>query len=105
MFPGTAALEEKLSLVVANHVPELKANRLTLTLPVLNNARLVVFLVAGEGKARALRYIFRETADGDRLPAGLIDPQNGRVLWLVDQAAAALCAQGDTGSSGDHELL
>jgi 6-phosphogluconolactonase len=105
LFPGTVALGEKWSLAIANFVPTLKANRLTLTLPVLNNAALVMFLISGESKARALHSILRETEDGQGLPAGMIDPQNGRVLWLIDRAAADLLESSDSGSSDAHELL
>jgi 6-phosphogluconolactonase len=90
LFPGTEALEEKRRLVVANYVPALKVNRLTLTLPVLNNAAMVMFLVAGESKASSLRSVLHDTREEKRLPAGMIDPQNGRVLWLIDWAAADL---------------
>jgi 6-phosphogluconolactonase len=104
LFPETEALDEKRRLVVANYVPTLKVNRLTLTLSVFNNAALVMFLVAGESKARALRSVIHNTFDGRRLPAGMIDPQNGRVLWLIDRAAADLLEPCDSGSSEIHEL-
>jgi len=105
LFPGTTGLWETGRLVTANYVPALKANRLTLTLPVLNNAALVMFLAAGEGKARLLRSVLRETEEGQSLPAQMIRPQNGRVLWLIDRAAAALLETSDFRSSDDRELV
>ena len=104
LFPGTEALGENRRLVDANYVPTLQVSRLTLTLPVLNNAALVMFLVAGETKARALRSVLHNTVEGRRLPAGMIDPQNGRVLWLIDRAAADLLEPCDSGSSEIYEL-
>lgn len=90
LFPETEAIEETRRLIVANRVPKLETTRLTLTLPVLNNAALVLFLVAGADKAPALKGVFMETERDDRPPASLVDPQDGDVMWLVDQEAAAL---------------
>ena len=58
LFPGTAALEETDSWVVANHVPQLDAWRLTLTLPALNSAKRVIFQATGETKARIIAEAF-----------------------------------------------
>lgn len=105
LFPGTSALEEKRRLVVANYVPALKANRLTLTLPVLNNAAMVMFLVAGESKSSSVGSVLRDTREEKRLPASMIDPLDGRVLWVLDRKAASQWIQTDSGSSDVHELL
>jgi 6-phosphogluconolactonase len=88
LFPGTDALHEKKRLVVANWVEKLHAHRITLTAPVLNNAALVVFLVSGREKAEVLKEILEGDYRPDLLPAQIIRPENGRLLWLVDQAAA-----------------
>ncbi|MBF0496385.1 MAG: 6-phosphogluconolactonase, partial [Deltaproteobacteria bacterium] len=58
LFPGTAGLKETQRLAVANYVPALNARRLTLTLPVLNNAAQIMFLVAGENKAQVVRSLW-----------------------------------------------
>lgn len=87
LYPGTPALTERQRLVVAQHVPQRGNFRLTLTFPVLNNARLVVFLVGGAEKAHALRDVLEGAAGFDR-PASLVNPHQGNVLWLVDQLAA-----------------
>jgi 6-phosphogluconolactonase len=88
LFPGTPALEERERLVVANPVPQLNTTRLTLTYPVLNAARAVLFLVTGAEKAPALRACL--TGDiATRPPAGRVQPTDGRLLWYVDRAAAA----------------
>lgn len=60
------------------------SRRVTLTLPALNNARNVVFLVSGENKADALGRV----RSGELLPAGLVHPASGRLIWFVDAAAA-----------------
>jgi len=89
LFPFTAALGERRRLVVANHIPQLNANRLTVTLPVLNNAREVVFLVAGADKADALAAVLEGPREPERYPAQAIQPVDGRLTWLVDEASAA----------------
>lgn len=89
LFPGTAALEERDRLAVANLVRKKNTQRLTLTAPVLNNSDLVMFLVSGSGKAEALRQVLEGERAPERLPAQLIKPVNGRLMWLTDQAAAA----------------
>lgn len=88
LFPDTAALHERDRLVVANWVAKLNAWRLTLTLPVLNNAARVVFLVSGSEKASILRAVLDSDAVGE-FPAQLVRPTGGSVLWLVDRDAAA----------------
>lgn len=90
LFPRTAALAERSALAVANVVPKLDADRLTLTAPVLNAGRRVVVLVAGAGKAEALRAVLRGPADPDTYPSQLIRPDAGHALWLVDEAAVRL---------------
>lgn len=84
LFPGTGALQEKERLVVANWVEKLKAHRVTMTLPLLNHAACNVFLVSGADKAEAVQGVFA----GQALPAGLVRPKLGRLLWLVDREAA-----------------
>jgi 6-phosphogluconolactonase len=87
LFPETPALGVTDRLVVANPVPKLDTTRLTLTAPVLSAARAVNFLVAGEGKAEALRQILEGDADPRRYPAKLVRPPGGPT-WFVDRAAA-----------------
>jgi 6-phosphogluconolactonase len=87
LFPGTAALEESSRMVVANWVEKLRTFRLTLTLPVLNHAAEALFLVSGAGKAEILKDVLGGPAT---LPSQRIQPEDGRLLWLVDQDAARL---------------
>ena len=87
LFPETPALEVADRLVVANPVPRLETTRLTLTAPVLNAAREVLFLVAGGGKAEALAEILEGDAESRAYPAKLVRPPGGPT-WMVDRAAA-----------------
>jgi|ERR1700722_15758267 len=89
LFPETAALQETSRLVVANWVEKLKTHRLTLTLPVINAARCVTFLVSGIDKAPALHEVLESDAPGDQYPSKLIDPTDGKLIWLIDRAAAS----------------
>ncbi|HSE92501.1 MAG TPA: 6-phosphogluconolactonase [Methylomirabilota bacterium] len=87
LFPGSPALKEVFRHVVAVHAAAAAIpQRLTLTFPVLNAAGCAVFLVAGAEKAKAVKAVF---ADGALLPAGMVRPTDGRLVWMLDRAAAA----------------
>ena len=90
LFPGTDAVREQTQLVAAPWVEKFHAHRITLTPPVLNNAASVIFLVSGEEKAETLRQVLQGEYQPDRLPAQVVRPVQGRLLWLVDRAAARL---------------
>jgi 6-phosphogluconolactonase len=90
LFPNTEALRESNRLVVANWVDKFKSYRVTLTVPVLNRADLVVFLVSGHDKAEALKEVLQGDRQPDRFPAQLIRPDPGKLLWIVDRVAARL---------------
>jgi 6-phosphogluconolactonase len=89
LFPETAALQEKSRWVVANWVQKLNASRITLTLPVLNAAREVAFLVSGIDKAPVLREVLEGNAPGEKYPSKLVRPADGKLIWFVDRAAAS----------------
>ncbi|HUO26883.1 MAG TPA: 6-phosphogluconolactonase [Candidatus Aquilonibacter sp.] len=89
LFPETAALEEKSRLVVANWVERMKTYRITLTLPVLNAAECVAFLVSGADKAPALHEVLEGSAPGEKYPSKLVRPTDGKLVWFVDRAAAS----------------
>ncbi|MBZ5513378.1 MAG: 6-phosphogluconolactonase [Acidobacteriia bacterium] len=89
LFPGSSALAERAKWVSANFVEKLRANRITLTYPVLNAAREIIFLVAGEEKAETLRRVLEGPQEPERLPAQGIRPVDGRLEWFLDTAAAA----------------
>jgi 6-phosphogluconolactonase len=94
LFPGTEALNEKSKLVVANWVEKLKTHRITLTLPVLNAARGVAFLVSGTDKATVLKSVLEGDAPGEQYPAKLVRPAQGKLMWLLDRAAASGLSSG-----------
>lgn len=91
LFPGAPELEERQRWVVSveHRQPPLPlVDRVTLTLPVINAARQVTFLVSGEGKAQRLaRVLASPESENAALPAQLVQPERGNLLWLVDQYA------------------
>jgi 6-phosphogluconolactonase len=94
LFPGSQALAEQRAWVVANWVEKLNAYRITLTVPAINGAARIVFIVTGAGKAERLRMVLRGVeSDSDlqheSLPSQLIRPAAGMLEWLVDREAAA----------------
>jgi 6-phosphogluconolactonase len=85
LFPGSPALEEKARLVVrVDGAPKPPPARVTFTLPLLNAARHVVFLVTGKDKKDALRRVL----NGDpALPASRVRPADGNLVFLADAGA------------------
>src|SRR5579862_1193837 len=81
LFPGTDGLKEKSRLVIANWVEKLKTHRLSFTLPVLNAARCVAFLVSGTDKAPALKAVLEGNEPGEQYPAKLVQPKDGKLIW------------------------
>jgi 6-phosphogluconolactonase len=87
LFPGSPVVREVFRTVAAVHVAAASIpQRLTLTLPVLNAAARVVFLVAGPEKAKVVKAVLGEPAT---LPAAMVRPDDGELVWLLDRAAAA----------------
>jgi len=90
LFPHTAALNEMMRLVVANHVPQQKDSwRITLTWPVINHARSVFFLIGGIDKAGVLKEVLLGPRDTERLPSQLIWPASGILTLFLDKSAAS----------------
>ena len=89
LFPETAALQEKSHLAVANEVEKLHTTRITLTLPVLNSARSIAFLVSGADKAPVLREVLEGTAPPEKYPSKMVRPADGELIWFLDRAAAS----------------
>lgn len=87
LFPRSSALDAPDRLAVATWVEKLGANRLTLTARAINSARRVVFLVAGQDKRDALEVVLQGPRGASHLPAELIAPVDGELVWLVDRAA------------------
>ena len=94
LFPGQSSLEEKKRLVIAVKGGSPNVSRLTMTYPTLNQARRLVILVCGKGKAAVLKTLFEDKQA--RLPVGRISPTNGTLTWLVDQDAAVALVKEET---------
>lgn len=92
LFPGPITSFEKRrpTLVVTADYQGRPARRVTLTPLVFNDARHILFLVAGASKAEAVRAVLKGHADPERWPASRIRPTFGTVTWLLDRAAARL---------------
>jgi len=89
LFPDTPALEEKTRLVVAQFVPVIGRNRMTVTFPLINAARNVLFLVTGPDKAEAVAAVLSDDQQRRaRYPGSRVRPERGR-LWFVLDAHAA----------------
>ena len=93
LFPRTAALQEGERLVAANWAPQFEAHRLTFTVPLINAARRVVFLVADAAKAKALRQVLTPVPTEQPLPAAMVRPTPGVLHWFVTSEAAACLRQ------------
>jgi 6-phosphogluconolactonase len=89
LFPNTSALDVKDRLVVANAVPKLSTNRITLTATVLNAAAHVWFVVAGASKAQAVHDVLLGDPHPHERPAQLISVPGGELIWWLDEPAAA----------------
>ena len=92
LFPGTTAVHERTRIALPVYAEVPKPDRVTLTLPVLNNASQVLFLASGREKAVVLHEI-HEDGNPKLYPAGLVRPVHGRLTWLIDRGAASLLAE------------
>jgi len=88
LFPDSTALEEQSRLVVANWVAKFNAHRITFTFPVLNRAAEIIFLASGADKADMVRQVL-EGKNTPPLPSQRVQPSDGKLLWMLDEAAAA----------------
>jgi 6-phosphogluconolactonase len=89
IFPGSASVNERVRWVMADYVPAVSMWRITLTVPVLNAAAEVLFLVSGDAKAGVIERVLEGPRRTHELPAQLIAPTHGRPVWVIDRAAAA----------------
>ena len=90
LFPNSAALKEMSRWVAATRNEQSGQDRITLTVPVFNHARRIMFLVAGQKKAQRLREVLRSQPGSEQLPVQAITPIHGMLEWLVDAEAASL---------------
>jgi 6-phosphogluconolactonase len=94
LFPGTKALHADGRIVVRNWVGKLYADRITLTAPAACNAARILFMVTGADKAPALKAVLEGPYEPEQLPAQLLQPKDGKLLWLVDTAAGGMLSRG-----------
>ncbi len=90
LFPGTDAVEECERYTVAVFVSRLDTWRVTLTLPVLNAAREVFFLVSGRSKSDIVQRIISIKQPAKEFPASMVNPENGTLHWMLDSEAMVL---------------
>lgn len=90
LFPGSDALHEKEKWVSVALAPDEPKTRLTLTLPAINHAANIFFIVTGEKKSPALRDAFSKDVDIDSCPAAAVRPHDGSLIWWLDKSAASL---------------
>ncbi len=89
LFPHTEGLHELGRIVIANHVPQKDTWRITLTSPVINQARHVMFLIQGADKADVLQKVFMGSYEPETYPSQLVRPASGSITLVLDKAAAA----------------
>jgi 6-phosphogluconolactonase len=89
LFPESPALGEPSRWVITAPGPPPHARRLTLTLPVLNAARVVLFYATGVDKAEIVQRVLEGDEPVERVPARGVHPSGGRVHWVLDRAAAS----------------
>ena len=89
LFPGSPVDVSEPVMPVTAHYQDRPANRVTLTPIVFNSARMVVFMAGGEKKAIHLAEVLSDRYNPAKYPAQRIKPKDGRLIWLVDEAAAS----------------
>jgi 6-phosphogluconolactonase len=90
LFPGTAAARERTRLVAEGTAPTGVPHRVTMTLPLINQAHVVLFLVTGQEKASTVRQVLEnKDGAGSSLPASMVEPETGRLIWFLDHGAAS----------------
>jgi 6-phosphogluconolactonase len=86
LFPGTDALIEKNKLATFSKPENISYERITLTIPVINNSKNIIFLVTGKDKKDIVKKILAEKAN---LPAAKINPENGKLFFILDKFSAS----------------
>ena len=90
LFPGASILRDQRHMIAAAQSPKDPPNRLTMTLAAINRASVILFLATGTSKAGIVRAILDPKTEAERqLPAALVKPEEGRLIWFLDRAAAA----------------
>ena len=90
IFPQTDLVNNNEATVASVWVERLNTNRISLTAPLINQAKHIVFITFGNNKAKALQKVLRTEKDVANYPSQLIKPLNGDLQWFIDEAAASL---------------
>lgn len=90
LFPYTRVLTDKSTSIQAVFLEDQKVYRITMTAPLINQARNIAFLVYGQQKAEAVHQVLEGEFDPEQYPAQLIDPEKGELHWFLDETAATL---------------
>jgi 6-phosphogluconolactonase len=88
VFPGSYLVNEKEKWTTSVYVPSQKMDRITLTPGVVNESEKIMFLIAGDSKASALKQVKEGPYDPMKYPSQLIQPTKGELHWFIDEAAA-----------------
>ena len=88
LFPETEVLHEKEKLVASLYLPSQEMHRITMTAPLINQAKQITLLVFGKNKAETLQAALKGPHQPDHLPVQLIQAENGQLTWLLDEEAA-----------------
>jgi 6-phosphogluconolactonase len=88
LFPGTPALTERQRLVVSQFVPVIGRHRMTITFPLINAARMVLFFVTGADKADAVAGVLTGEGPREQCPASMVAPTSGELVFVLDAQAA-----------------
>lgn len=90
IFPHTDLVHQQEATVKSVWVEKLNTNRVSLTAPLINQAKHIAFITFGQNKAQALKNVWSDQKDADNFPSQLINPANGDLQWFIDDAAASL---------------
>ncbi len=88
LFPHTKVLKDRVPQVRAVYLEDKNAYRITMTAPLINQAKIITFLVYGKEKAKALREVLKGEKDLERYPAQLIVSETSKIKWFIDEVAA-----------------
>jgi len=102
LFPWQKKIEAESHLAIAVSSEKVKHERISLSLPVINNARHIIFIVSGKNKAEILKKILKEKQD---FPATKVKAKNGEVLFLLDKEAASQLSYLDSYTNHDQGIL
>jgi 6-phosphogluconolactonase len=90
LFPFTSVLAETEATIKSAFVQEQDMFRITMSAPLINQAKQIAFLVYGKEKAAAVNAVLNQTIDTEKYPAQLIKPFDGELHWFLDKSAASI---------------